>query len=160
MSGDGPNPDPRPFANRVRFRIKNRPLRRDLGPHAPCHPSRLILDLPHQLRQPRDVRSDPPRFVVREHLSLSGFVLVLARIDEHERLPIRVADDVAAGHLVGMPGCGEAAWGFGHYRSKDGTNREQCQYRNATEGYRKSQSSYGRLVGFCVAGAWQIASDL
>ena len=31
-----------------------------------------------------------------------------------ERLPVGVSDDIAPGHRVGVPGSGEAAWGFCH----------------------------------------------
>jgi hypothetical protein len=64
---------------------------------------------PQQLRQPRDVQRDPPRLVLRQHLRLPCFGIVVAGIDEHERLTLGVADDVAAGHLVGMPGRRKAA---------------------------------------------------
>ena len=69
---------------------------------------RLIVDAPKKLRQPRDVQRDPPRLVLRQHLRLPRF-------GEHKRLPARIADDVAAGHLVGMSGRGgEGAQGFAH----------------------------------------------
>jgi hypothetical protein len=36
--------------------------------------------------------------------------LVFPRVDVRERLPLGIPDDIAAGYLVGPPGCGEAAW--------------------------------------------------
>jgi hypothetical protein len=50
-----------------------------------------------------------PRFVLREHLGLPRLGLVLSRVEVGERLPVGVADDIAAGDLVGAPGRREAA---------------------------------------------------
>jgi hypothetical protein len=44
------------------------------------------VSLPEQFRQPGDVDGDPSRLVFREHLRLSSFVFVLARIGLRERL--------------------------------------------------------------------------
>jgi hypothetical protein len=60
-----------------------------------------------QFRQPRDIHGDPSRLVFREHPRLSRLVLVLPRVNVRERLPVGVPDDIAAGHLVGAPGCGK-----------------------------------------------------
>jgi hypothetical protein len=65
---------------------------------------RLQSALPEQLRQPCDVDGDAARLVLRENLRLSCFVFVVARVDVNERLAVGVADDVAAGYLVGVPG--------------------------------------------------------
>jgi hypothetical protein len=75
--------------------------------------SLVALRLPQQLRQPRDVDRDAPRLVGGEHLRLPRFVFVLAAVEVGKNLPIGVADNVAAGDLVGMPGRGEAAGGSG-----------------------------------------------
>jgi hypothetical protein len=37
------------------------------------------------------------RLIVREHLCLSGFVLVVSRIEISERLSVGITDDIAAG---------------------------------------------------------------
>jgi hypothetical protein len=42
-------------------------------------------------------------FALRQHLHLSSFVFVLARVQVRERLPVGVPDDVGAGDLVGVP---------------------------------------------------------
>jgi hypothetical protein len=52
--------------------------------------------------------------VLREHLRLPGFVLVVAGIEVRERLPIGIPDDVAAGDLVGVPRRREQARWFCH----------------------------------------------
>ena len=59
------------------------------------------LALPEQLRQPRDVDGDPPRFVGGEHLRLPRLGLVVSRIDVRDRLPVGVSHDVAARYPVG-----------------------------------------------------------
>jgi hypothetical protein len=66
--------------------------------------SSLALALSQQLRQPRDVDGDPPRLVRRQDLRLPSLGLVLSRVQVGERLPSRVAHDVAARDLVGPPG--------------------------------------------------------
>jgi hypothetical protein len=48
---------------------------RELNPHWIL----AALALPQQLRQPRDVDGDPPRFVRRQHLGLHGL---------HQRRPV------------------------------------------------------------------------
>jgi Phosphoglycerate kinase len=40
---------------------------------------------------------------------LHRFGFAVSRIDVSQRLPVGVTDDIAAGHLVGVPRCGEAA---------------------------------------------------
>ena len=57
-----------------------------------------------QLRQPRDVDGDPPRLVLREHLRLQRFGIVVAGVEVRERLPVGIPDDIAARDLVGAPG--------------------------------------------------------
>jgi hypothetical protein len=78
------------------------------------HRRLVALDLPQQLGQPCDVRRDAPRLVGRKHLRLSRFVFVVPRVEVRERLAVRVADDVAAGDLVGVLGGREAAGWVGH----------------------------------------------
>jgi hypothetical protein len=67
-----------------------------------------------QLRQPRDVHGDAARLVLREHLCLPRFGIVVAGVDVHERLTVGVTDDLAARHRVGVPWRREAAGWFGH----------------------------------------------
>ena len=62
--------------------------------------------LPWRLRQPRDVDGDPPRLVLRQHLRLPRLGLVVAGVEVGKRLPVGVADDVAAGDRLGAPGWG------------------------------------------------------
>jgi hypothetical protein len=69
----------------------------------------VAVPLPQQLRQPRHVDGNPPRFVLRENLRLPCFVFVVARIDVRERLPVGVTDDIATRNFVGTPGRREAA---------------------------------------------------
>jgi hypothetical protein len=64
---------------------------------------------PEQLRQPSNVGGNPSRLVLRQHLRSQRFGFVLSRADVRERLPVGVPDDMAAGHLVSTPWCGEAA---------------------------------------------------
>jgi hypothetical protein len=59
--------------------------------------SRLALALAKQLRQPRDVDGDAPRLVLRQHLGLQRFGFTVSGIDVRERLPVGIADDIAAG---------------------------------------------------------------
>jgi hypothetical protein len=48
-------------------------------------------------------------FVLRQDLGLQSFGFVRPAVDVGERLPVGIASDVAAGHLFGVPGRGEAA---------------------------------------------------
>jgi hypothetical protein len=78
----------------------------DVG-RAPLVIRELVPSPPQQPRQPRDVQCNPPRFVRRENIRLPCFGIVVARIDEHEHLPLSVADDVAPPlklNLVAVPG--------------------------------------------------------
>jgi hypothetical protein len=63
----------------------------------PVPPSRAALAA-------RDVRRDSPRFVGRQHIGLPSLGLNLAAVDVGQRLSGGVADDVATGQLVGVPG--------------------------------------------------------
>jgi hypothetical protein len=66
-----------------------------------------------QFRQPRDVQRDPSRLVLCQHLCLPCFGFVLAAVEVRERLPVGVADDIAAGQLVGRAngsGSGGVGW--------------------------------------------------
>jgi hypothetical protein len=60
----------------------------------------IAITLPKQIRQPRDVDGDPPRFVFRQHLGLQRFGFAVTGIDVREPLPVGVADDVAAGGIL------------------------------------------------------------
>jgi hypothetical protein len=67
------------------------------------------LHLPEQLRQLGDVRRDASRLVDREHLRLPRFGPVVAGVEVCQRLPVGVAHDLTARHLVSVPGRREAA---------------------------------------------------
>jgi hypothetical protein len=42
------------------------------------------------------------------HLGLHRFGFAVPRVGVHQRLPVGVADDIAAGHLVGTPWGGDS----------------------------------------------------
>jgi hypothetical protein len=69
----------------------------------------VVGGLCQQLQQSRDVASDPPRLIRREHLRLPRLGLVLARVDIGQRLPVGVMHDIAARYSFGAPGGREAA---------------------------------------------------
>jgi hypothetical protein len=53
------------------------------------------------LRQPRDVDGDPPRLVLREHLCLPRFGVVVARIEVSEGLSVGQRGYVIEGETAG-----------------------------------------------------------
>jgi hypothetical protein len=69
----------------------------------------LLPALRDQLGQSRDVGGNPPALVRREHLRLPRLGLVLAAVEIRDRLPVGVADDIAAGDLLSASGGGKAA---------------------------------------------------
>jgi hypothetical protein len=52
---------------------------------------------------------NPPRLVLRQHLGLSSFGVVVTGVEVGKRLPIGVADDLAARHWIGVPRGREAS---------------------------------------------------
>jgi hypothetical protein len=80
----------------------------------PDFPTSAVILPMQQLRQPCDVDGDPSGLVFREHLRLPRLDLGGAAVDVGDRLPVGVADDIAARYLVGTPGRREAAWSLGH----------------------------------------------
>jgi hypothetical protein len=74
------------------------------------------------LRQPRNVHSDPSCLVLCQDLGLPSLGIVVSAVEVRQRLPVGVADDVAAGHRGGVPGRGKSAGRFGHL------GRQPCEY--------------------------------
>jgi hypothetical protein len=67
----------------------------------------VAVPLPHQLRQPRHVDGNPPRFVLRENLRLPCFVFVV------ERLPVGVTDDIDPEFLSALQAEGSGGCALG-----------------------------------------------
>jgi hypothetical protein len=59
----------------------------------------LVITLPKQLRQPRNVDGNPARPVLRQHLRLQRFGRVVAGVQVGERLAVGITDDITAGIL-------------------------------------------------------------
>jgi hypothetical protein len=100
----------------------------------------IAIRLPEHLRQPRDVDSDPARLVLREHLRLPRFSIVVARV-EARACPL-ASRITSRPRRVGAPGRREAAGGSGMVEPSAESGRDRPYGRatldEATEVY-KSQ---------------------
>jgi hypothetical protein len=98
----------------TRYRLapgQSAPLRRQTAdPHM-----LIAIGFSKQLRQPRDVNGDPPRLVLRQDFGLPRLGIVVAGVEVRQRLPVGVADDLAAGLGVGVTRGWKAAGWFGHH---------------------------------------------
>src|SRR5580700_6888967 len=71
---------------------------------------------PDLRREPRNVRDDAAGLVIGQNLGLHGVGLGRAAIDVGKCLAVGIADNVATGDLLGLPGRRESAGG-GHLLS-------------------------------------------
>jgi hypothetical protein len=102
--------------------------------------------------------SSPPRLVCRQHFRLRRFGFGFSRVDVDEGLSVGITNNVAAGHLVGTPWCGEddldapdlaGQPGEGTAKAGNGLDREKVNGSGASGSlgaFAKSRSSSGHTT--------------